>query len=308
MKTYHVSNTDLVVSEIALGCMRISSKSVEEVEVLVKTALDLGINFFDHADIYGNGKSELVFGEVLRRHPEYRAKMIIQTKVGIDLIHHTFDFSKDYILEAVEGCLQRLGIQTIDVLLLHRPDALYDPVEIAEAFDELYDQGKVRTFGVSNMEPSAMALIQKYTKHKLIANQLQFNVVHAFMVEHPINVNMIHASSLLRDTGLIDYCRLNDVLIQPWSVLQSTSPGSGTFIDNPEYPELNLKLQELSTKYKVTKSAISLAWILRHPAKMQPIVGTTNPIHLRELCEASKITLTKEEWYGLYTSVGRRLP
>ncbi len=308
MNTYLIPNTDLEVSEISLGCMRMKNKSVDEIEALVKVALDNGINFFDHADIYGGGSSEAVFGEVLKKHPDWRSKMIIQTKCGINVKQHTYDFSKAYILSCVEGSLKRLNVKMIDVLLLHRPDALMDPKEVAEAFDQLYHLGKVRYFGVSNMDASTMALLQKHLKHKLIINQLQFNVVHAFMIEHNMNLNTIENVAMMRDTGLVDYCRLHDVLIQPWSVLQSTSPNSGTYIDNPEYPELNVKLEEVANHYGVTKAAIAIAWILRHPAGMQPIVGTTNPKHLQELCEASKIKLTHEEWYALYLSVGRKLP
>lgn len=308
MNTYSLPNTDLQVSEISLGCMRMKNKAVDEIETLVKVALDNGINFFDHADIYGNGSSETVFGEVLKKHPDWRSQMIIQTKCGINVDKHTYDFSKEHILSSVEGSLKRLNVQMIDVLLLHRPDALMDPKEVAEAFDQLYHLKKVRYFGVSNMDASTMALLQKHLKHKLIINQLQFNVVHAFMIEHNMNLNTCDDVALMRDSGLVSYCMLHDVLIQPWSVLQSTSPNSGTYIDNPDYPQLNLKLEEVAKHYGVTKAAIAIAWILRHPSGMQPIVGTTNPKHLQELCEASKIKLTREEWYELYLSVGRKLP
>lgn len=306
MNYYDIPTTDLHVSTISMGCMRIAKKSVDEVEVLVKTALDCGINFFDHADIYGGGKSEELFGEVLKRNPELRKQMIIQTKCGIR--PGRFDFSKEHILASVENSLRRLQIKTIDVLLLHRPDVLMDPQEIAEAFDELYMAGKVRYFGVSNMDPMQIELLQKFTKHKLIINQLQFNVVHAFMVEAQLNVNMREEVSLNRDNGVLNYCRLNDILIQPWSVLQSNSWNGGLYIDNPTYPELNAKLKELGEKYSISKTAVAIAWILRHPAGMQPIIGTTNPQHMIDTCAASSIQLTREEWYQLYLSVGRQLP
>lgn len=306
MKYYDLPGTDLHVSSIAWGCMRISRKSVDEVETLIRTALDLGINFFDHADIYGGGKSETLFGEVLKRHPELREKMIIQTKCGIR--QGRFDFSKEHILASVDASLARLNIKTIDILLLHRPDVLMEPKEIAEAFDTLHAQGKVRYFGVSNMDSWQIQLLQKHTKHKIIANQVQFNVVHAFMVEYQLNVNMREDVSVNRDNGVLNYCQLNDILVQPWSVMQANSWNGGLYIDNPEYPKLNEELVNLGKKYGVTKAAIAIAWILRHPAGMQPIIGTTSPEHLKETCEAESITLTREEWYQLYLSVGRELP
>lgn len=305
MKYIDILNSDLKVSQIALGCMRIAGKTPEQLEELIKKAMDLGINFFDHADIYGGGKSEEVFGEVLKRHPDWREKMIIQTKCGI--CKGYYDFSKQHIIESVDKSLERLQTDYVDVLLLHRPDALMDPREVAEAFDELYENKKVKYFGVSNMTPYQIELIQKYTKHKLLFNQVQFNVVNAGMIDSGINANMTNPQSVDHDGGILDYCRIHDITIQPWSILQA-SWEKGTFLNHPDYQKLNDLLAALGEKYGVNKSTLSLAWILRHPASMQPIAGTTSPDHLEELCQAVDIELSREDWYALYLSVDRPLP
>lgn len=306
MKYFILPKTNLNVSKLALGCMRIADKSIEHVEELVKTALDLGINFFDHADIYGGGKSEELFGEVLKRHPEYREKMIIQTKCAI-VPGKRYDFSKDYIINSVNGSLKRLNTDYVDILLLHRPDALCDPKEVAEAFDELYEAGKVKYLGVSNHTPYQIQLLQKYTKHPIIINQLQLSIVHSVMIDSGLNMNMKEAWAQDKDGGVLDYCRLNDITIQPWSVIQA-SWAEGTFIDNPDYDKLNIVLKELAHKYNVTKATIAVAWLLRHPANMQPIAGTTSSKHLAELAEAVNIQLTRQEWYDLYLASNKPLP
>lgn len=306
MKYFQLPNTDLNVSRIALGCMRIANKSVEEVEELVETALNLGINFFDHADIYGGGQSETLFGEVLKKHPEYRKKMIIQTKCAI-IPGKRYDFSKEHILKSVNDSLERLNCQYVDILLLHRPDALCDPKEVAEAFDELYESGKVKYFGVSNHTPYQIELLQKYTKHPIIINQLQLSIVHSVMIDSGMNMNMKEAWAQDKDGGVLDYCRLHDITIQPWSVVQA-SWAEGTFIGHPDYQKLNDVLEELGNKYHVSKSAIAIAWLLRHPACMQPILGTTSVTHLKESVEATNIDLTRQEWYDLYLASGKPLP
>jgi len=306
MKYFHLPHTDLEVSRIALGCMRIADKSVEDVEKLVKTAIDQGINFFDHADIYGGGKSEELFGEVLKRNPELREKMVIQTKCAI-VPGKRYDFSKEYIISCVEKSLKRLQTDHVEILLLHRPDALCEPQEVAEAFDELYEKGMVKYFGVSNHTPLQIQLIQKYTKHPIIINQLQLSIVHSVMIDAGLNMNMKEAWAQDKDGGVLDYCRLNDITIQPWSVVQA-SWAEGTFLNNPDYQKLNDVMQELADEYHVTKSAIAIAWLLRHPACMQPIVGTTSPEHLIESCQATDVELTRQQWYDLYLAGGKPLP
>jgi predicted oxidoreductase len=305
MKKINLGNSGLFASAIALGMMRISKLSLEEVEALVLKAVALGINFFDHADIYGGGKSESLFGEVLKRHPELRKQIIIQSKCGI--CKGYYDNSKEHILSSVDKSLTRLNCDYLDVLLIHRPDALMEAEEINEAFLELKKQGKVRYFGVSNMNSLQVEYLQRHLQEKIIINQLQFNVVHSGMIDSGINVNMKNSEATDLDGHILEYSRLNAITIQPWSVLQA-SWTEGTYIDNPLYPKLNEILDSLANKYQVDKAAIALAWILRHPANMQPIIGTTNITRLEKLIQASDINLTRQEWYQLYLASGHDLP
>lgn len=306
MEYIQLPKTDLKVSRIALGCMRIADKSVEEVEMLVQKALELGINFFDHADIYGGGKSEKLFGDVLKKHPEYREKMVIQTKCGI-VPGKRYDFSKEYIINCVNESLKRLNVDYVDILLLHRPDALCDPQEVAEAFIELYESHKVRYFGVSNHTPYQIQLLEKYCPYPIIINQLQLSIVHSVMIDSGLNMNMKEDWAQDKDGGILDFCRLNDITIQAWSVVQA-SWAEGTFIDHPAYEKLNDVLDSLAKEYHVTKSTIAIAWILRHPASILPIVGTTSLKHLEESVKAVDIHLTRQQWYDLYLASDKPLP
>lgn len=305
MKYINIKNSDLVVSNIALGCMRISNKSVDEVESLVKKAVDLGINFFDHADIYGAGKSEELFGEVLLRNPGLREKIIIQSKCGIRRGY--YDSSKEHIITSVENSLKRLKTSYLDILLIHRPDTLMELEEISEAFKYLYDKRLVRYFGVSNMNQFQVELIERNIDFKLLFNQLQFSIVHSILIDEELNVNMKNNESINHGGSILDYSRLNNITIQAWSVLQA-SWEEGSFLGNPKYRELNEKLYELSLKYNVKPSAIAIAWILRHPAKMQAIVGTTSLDHLEEIAKANDFVLERKEYYDLYLSVNKILP
>lgn len=305
MNKINIGLSSISSSPIALGCMRISNFSVEQVEQLIQTSLDLGIDLFDHADIYGGGASEKVFGEALSRHPEWRSRMIIQTKCGIR--KGMFDFSLEHILSSVDASLKNLQTDYIDILLLHRPDTLMDPKEVAEAFDILYKSGKVKHFGVSNHSPLQIQLLQKHVKQPLIINQMQFSIMHSLMIDSGFNVNIDNHEAIPSDRGVLEYCRLNDITIQTWSPFQY-GMFEGVFIDNPKFPVLNQVLDELSTLKGVSKNAIAVAWILRHPAKMQVVVGTTSIERLSQIAQASTITLTREEWYRIYLSTGKVLP
>lgn len=305
MKKIIISNGNITASEIGLGCMRIANLNKNEVNNLINTALDCGINFFDHADIYGKGKSEEIFSDSISLTPSLREKMIIQSKCSIR--PGMYDYSKEHILTSVDGILKRLKTDYLDILLLHRPDTLMEPEEVSEAFEKLYNEGKVRNFGVSNHNSMQIELLNKYLKNKITINQLQFSIMHTGIIDSGLNVNMQNSSAIDRDSSILEYCRLNDITIQAWSPYQYGF-FEGTFIDNPKFPELNKKLKELAEKYNVSSTAIATAWILRHPAKIQTIVGTTNENRLRDICTASNIQLTREEWYSLYTSAGNQLP
>lgn len=305
MRTIEIANGEINASEIALGCMRIADMSVKDVSKLITTAIDEGINFFDQADVYGGGKSEEVFGTALKEMKGVREKIFIQTKCGIR--DGYYDFSKDHILEAVDGSLKRLKTDYIDVLLLHRPDALVEPEEVAEAFSILHASGKVRNFGVSNHNPMQIELLSQYLNQRIIVNQLQLSITNTGMIDAGLNVNMQIDKSIDRDGSVLDYCRLNGITIQAWSPFQYGF-FEGVFLDNPKFKVLNDEMDKVAKKYDVPKSAIPIAWILRHPAKIQPIVGTTNPKHLKEICQASNVNLTKKEWYDLYKAAGNKLP
>ena len=293
----------LKVPAVAVGCMRISNMNEKEVSAFIDTALENGANFFDHADIYGGGKSEEVFGKAVS--PSMRDNIIIQTKCGIR--QGMFDFSYEHIVNSVEGSLKRLGTDYIDVLLLHRPDALMEPEEVAKAFSHLKESGKVRNFGVSNQNPYQMQLLQSCMDMPLCANQLQFSIMHAPMIQSGINVNMYNESAVNRDGGVLDFCRLNKITIQPWSPMQFGF-FKGCFVDNEQFPELNGVLEKIGDKYGVSKTSVAIAWILRHPAKMQPVTGTTNLQRLKDSLCATDYTLTREEWYEIYRAAGNVLP
>ncbi|RSJ07120.1 aldo/keto reductase [Streptococcus mitis] len=308
MRYITIGQDDKELSEIVLGMMRIEDKSVKEVEELVETALSVGINAFDLADIYGRGRCEELLGLVLKNRPDLREEMWIQSKCGIRIEEFTyFDFSKDYIIKSVDGILQRLKIDHLDSLLLHRPDALMESDQVAEAFDLLYKQGKVRNFGVSNQNPMMMELLKKDVKQPLAVNQLQLSAAFTPGFESGFHVNMEDSQAAMRDGSIFEYCKLHDVVIQAWSVLQF-GYFKGNFVGNEKFQALNQVLDRLAIKYGVTSSTIAISWILRYPAKMQAVVGTTNPKHLREVSQAANFSLTRKEWYEVYLAAGNNLP
>ncbi|MEL5968646.1 aldo/keto reductase [Streptococcus pneumoniae] len=308
MRYITLGQDDKELSEIVLGMMRIKDKSVKEVEEFVETALSVGINAFDLADIYGRGRCEELLGLILKNRPDLREKMWIQSKCGIRIEEFTyFDFSKDYIIKSVDGILQRLKIDHLDSLLLHRPDALMESDQVAEAFDLLYKQGKVRDFGVSNQNPMMMELLKKDVKQPLAVNQLQLSAAFTPGFESAFHVNMEDSQAAMRDGSIFEYCKLHDVVIQAWSVLQF-GYFKGNFVGNEKFQALNQVLDRLAIKYGVTSSTIAISWILRYPAKMQAVVGTTNPKHLREVSQAANFSLTRKEWYEIYLAAGNNLP
>lgn len=298
-------------SAVVQGCMRITDMSEEEVDRLIKTDLENGVTFFDHADVYSNGACEALFGKVLAKQPGLRDKITLQSKCGIVRGevngNKAFDFSKEHLLETVNASLKRLQTDHLDYLLLHRPDALVEPEEVAEAFDELYSEGKVLHFGVSNQNPYHIELLKKTVRQPLEINQLQFSIMATGMVDAGINVNMTVDGATVRDSSILDYCRLNDVTIQAWSPFQYGF-FEGVFLDNPKFPELNKKIDEIAAKYGVSNNAIAVAWILRHPAEMQVILGTTNVSRVAKSAKGADVTLTRQEWYDIYQAAGNKLP
>ena len=305
-KTLQVGGQNgLEVSAIALGCMHLAELDIGQADALVRTALDCGVTYFDHADIYGGGGSEELFGRLLEKDPALRGKMRVQSKCGI--CPGYFDFSKEHILDAVDNSLRRLHTDYLDALLLHRPDTLMEPEEVAEAFDRLEAQGKVLHFGVSNQNPGQMELLRRAVRQPLLFNQLQFGPMHTGMIDSGLNVNMTNPPSVDHDGGLLEYCRLNGVTIQPWSPYQYGF-FEGVYLDNPQFPALNQALGELAAQKGISAQALVIAWILRHPAGMQPIVGTTKPERLKDIAAAYDVELTRPEWYAIYRAAGNVLP
>jgi len=305
MRTMNLGTSSLEVPVIAVGCMRINSLDKAAAERFVQTSMEQGANFFDHADIYGGGACEEIFSDAIHMNATIREKMILQSKCGIR--KGMFDFSKEHILESVDNILKRLKTDYLDILLLHRPDALVEPEEVAEAFEKLESSGKVRHFGVSNQKPMQIELLKKSVKQPLVANQLQLSITNTTMISNGINVNMENAPAVDRDGSVLDYCRLNDITIQPWSPFQYGF-FEGVFLGNDKFPELNQKIDEIAGKYEVSNTTIAIAWLLRHPARMQPVIGTMNIERLKDCCKASDVTLTREEWYAIYRAAGNILP
>ena len=306
MKQIKIGKQKMKAPAIIAGCMRFADFDEQRMNHYLHTALEMGVNFFDHADIYGGGKSEEIFGKTMKNDKTlHREDMIIQSKCGIRSGH--YDLSKNYILESVDNILKRLQMEYLDILLLHRPDALVDPEEVAEAFDALEKSGKVRNFGVSNHKPMQIELLKKYVKQPLVINQMQFSIPVSNMIANGMEVNMETAGSIDRDGSVLDYCRLNDVTIQAWSPFQM--PGwKGCFLGAEEYADLNRKITEIANAYQVSETTIATAWILRHPAGMQVIAGTTNEERLKEIVQACTVELSREEWYQLYLAAGHPLP
>ncbi|MDR1011951.1 MAG: aldo/keto reductase [Opitutaceae bacterium] len=307
MRTIKLGQSELQVPVVAVGCMRLHRLGAGgEAERFVQTALDQGANFFDHADIYGGGTCEEIFAGAVRSLGIAREKLILQSKCGI-VRGRLVDFSREHILDSVDGSLRRLRTDYLDVLLLHRPDALVEPEEVAGAFDVLHASGKVRHFGVSNQNPMQIRLLQKSLRQPVVANQLQLSITNATMISAGIHVNMLEDSSVDRDGGALDFCRLENITVQPWSPFQYGF-FEGVFLDNEKFPKLNAKINELAAKYQVSNTTIAIAWLLRHPANMQPVTGTMNIGRLRDCIKAADVRITREEWYAIYLAAGNTLP
>ncbi|MCC4723070.1 aldo/keto reductase family oxidoreductase [Salinicoccus sp. RF5] len=313
MEKIKLGGSSLEASRIVLGCMRIADMEDRALAKHINRAIELGINLFDHADIYGDGECERKFSKVLTSEVS-REDILLQSKCGI---RHTgdsnrkedqyYDLSKDYILDSVDGILERLGTDYLDLLMLHRPDALMEPGEIAEAFDRLHDSGKVRHFGLSNFHTTQFDFVQKHTDHKLVTNQVQFGVGAPHMINSRMQANTPFEGAGDRDGGLLEHSRLNDVTLQAWSPFHY-GYFEGIIMDDPKYRTLNDVLEDIGHSHRLTKNAVAVAWILRHPANMQTIIGTTNTSRLEDIAKAGDITLSREEWYRIYKAAGHVLP
>lgn len=311
MKTFTLPGTEIVAPNVVLGLMRIADKTDDQIRELVQTARDAGIDFLDHADVYGRElhDCERRFAEAMQLSPSERADFTIQTKAGIVRDGPYFDFSYEHLIESVNGSLEALGTDYIDILLLHRPDALVEPEEVARAFDELEAAGKVRAFGVSNHTPRQIDLLRKFVGQPIVANQLQLSITHAPIITQGVSANMRNEdqSATLDGGGILDYCRLNDITVQAWSPFQAGF-FTGVFLGSSEYVELNAVIDRLAAQYDVPPIAIATAWITRHPANMQVVLGTTSPERVAGAAQGSDIPLTRVEWYELFRAAGHLVP
>ena len=309
MKTYQVPHTDLHVSSVVLGLMRIAKMSDAEIQTLFGTARDAGVTVFDHADIYGGTRHrcEERFGAAVTLTASEREKVLIQSKVGIRQGY--FDFSSEHILQTVDESLAALRTDYLDVLLLHRPDTLVEPEDVAAAFDRLAASGKVRHFGVSNHTPGQIELLKTAVTQPLLFNQLQLSITHANLFAQGVAANMNGLDqSISRDNGLLDYSRLKGMMLQAWSPFQKGF-FDGVFVgDRETHADLNDALDDLASKYGVTPTGIAVAWITRHPANIQVVLGTTKPQRVNECAAGSSVPLTREEWYRLFRAAGHTLP
>lgn len=310
MKTFTLPGTDLVVPDVVLGLMRIQDKTDDEIRTLVRTARDAGITFLDHADVYGTDLHgcERRFAEALHLSPAERGEWVIQSKAGIVPEGPYFDFSHEHLVASVEGSLDALRTDYLDILLLHRPDALVEPEEVARAFADLHAAGKVRAFGVSNHTPGQIELLRRYVEQPIVANQLQLSITHAPIVAQGVASNMQGLDqSISRDSGILDYCRLHDITVQAWSPFQAGF-FTGVFLGSEKYPELNAVIDRLAARYDVPPIAIATAWITRHPARMQVVLGTTSPERVAGAALGSEVPLTRAEWYELFRAAGYTVP
>lgn len=305
MKTIKLSDSGIVASNMVMGCMRIAQLSNKEAATLIRTAMNEGINFFDHADIYGKGESEVRFSEAIEMNDNMREKMILQSKCGIR--PGFYDSSKEHILTSVDNILKRLKTSYLDVLLLHRPDALIEPEEVAAAFDQLVSAGKVKYVGVSNYNPMQIELLQKYVSQRLIVNQLQLSIVHTPMIDSGMAVNMHIDQAVNREGSVLDYCRIHDMTVQAWSPFQKGFI-EGPFFEDKKYAQVIDVIGRIAATYGVTRTAVAVGWITRHPAHIQVILGTTKPERIIEGCKGAELPLTREEWYEIYRAAGNMVP
>ncbi|AZH79293.1 aldo/keto reductase [Microbacterium sp. Y-01] len=309
MKTVPFGST--TAPAVVAGMMRIDDKDDAHIRSLYEAARASGIDFFDHADIYGGSMHhcEERFADALQLSASERDEIVLQTKCGIVPAQGMFDFSYDHIVGQVEGSLRALRTDRLDVLLLHRPDILVEPQEVARAFDDLEAAGKVRAFGVSNHTPRQIDLLRTTVRQPLVANQLQLSLTHAPILAQPVAANMAaHEQSVVRDGGgIVEYCRINGITIQAWSPFQDGF-SHGVFLGNPAYAELNEVIDRLAAAHDVTPLAIATAWITRHPAGMQVVLGTTTPQRVRDAAAGADLELSRPEWYELFRVAGHLLP
>ena len=302
----------LDASPVAYGCMTLGGLGEQaDVDRALDAAVEGGVALFDHADLYARGRSEEVFGRWFAERPGLRERLVLQTKCGIRRRDDPpgapprYDASYEHVVASVEGSLRRLGVETIDVLLLHRPDPLADPEEVAHAFSTLRAAGKVRAFGVSNYSAVQIDRLAAALPAPLVANQIELSLLHADALDTGVEVN--RSADPAQAAGLVDACRLRGLRVQAWSPVAGGALGRDDL--DPKLHALRDLVADLAERHGTTPSGVLLAWLLRHPARIQPVIGTTNPERIAAACAAADVRLSREDWYRLFVAArGDTLP
>ena len=313
----------MVKKELIYGCMGLggswdnsppNADDFRLAEKAVEAALEAGITYFDHADIYTLGNAETVFGELLKNNSSLRTKIILQSKAGICLHEGVlnssiYDSSGTYLTQQVEAILKRLHTDYLDVFMLHRPDALMNPKEVGATFNALKKAGKVKRFGVSNMSVSQIQAIQKYCDEPLVANQIQLSLGHSLVLDSGVLVNTKNEIDFNGVEGLLEYGQANKLSIQAYGSLDGGRfTGNVSLITDDDKNTITL-INELAEKYNTTSASISLAWLFKIPGTIQPIIGSTNSKRIAACKDATTIDLSRLDWYNLWiTARGEKLP
>ncbi|UKA65756.1 aldo/keto reductase [Arthrobacter sp. FW306-05-C] len=313
------------MQEVIYGCMGLGgswsgepheARHVDQAAAAVQAALDAGITLFDHADIYRTGKSEAVFGEVLAGTPGLRERIRLQTKCGIRLnergLQTHYDLSRDAILERVNGSLKRLRTDYVDILLLHRPDPLADPAEVASAVGQLMAEGKVRQLGVSNMSAAQIEVLQDRLETPVVANQLEMSLLKRAWLESQVLVNHPEHLDYSFPHGTVEYCTRNNISLQAYGAL-ARGAYTGAEPENPGSAEAATAelVAQLAGEYGATGEAILLGWLMKHPAGIAPVIGTVNPDRIRACGDAARAAqaMSRADWYKLWvTARGSNIP
>lgn len=310
-------------SQIAYGCMGlgggwnnnpVTNEHIQQAYDVINTALESNINVFDHADIYTFNKAEIAFGSVLKQTPSLRDDMFIQSKCGIrfedELAPGRYDFSSEWITHSVNGILKRLHTEKLDMLLLHRPDPLMDLHELAESLEFLNAAGKFDYLGVSNMNLHQIRFLQSALNMPIVANQIEMSLAKLDWLNDGVLVGNDGIQNVDFVSGTLEHCQMNNIQIQAWGCLaQGRYSEAGLHSDNANTRNTAQLVLNLSEKYQVPSEAIVLAFLLRHPANIQPIIGTTNLDRIRASALATTVSLSREDWYQLFvTSRGHALP
>ena len=308
-----------LVSRLAYGCAalggpwdagELTQERRRKALAALEAALDAGVDHFDLADVYAFGKAERAFSEIWQLDPSLRARVVVQSKCGVvrsaddtSRAETYYDSSREHILAAARGSMGRLGVDYLDLLVLHRPDVLLEPEEVAAAFDRLHAGGEVRHFGVSNYAPGQVELLQAALDRPLLVNQLQVSLAHPDLIDDAVVVNDTSPDRPVRGFGTLAYCMQRSITVQAWAPL-----GAGGLVRDddagadPRLLAVRRELAAVARERGAHPAAVAIAWILRHPAGIQPLLGGRTPDEIRTAAQGIDLTLTRAEWYRLFNA------